>query len=152
MATYRILPPAPPRRQRFGMTPLADAMFQLLIFFMLSSNLTPYSLLSLQQRAPVTQDPAQIVGGEGTSVAHTAPSNSNGAAVWTVEPDAVLVSGQRFEFSQLAALADTLGAEDVAASVVLVVRASARVQDVATVLERLRAANVWSTQISAEGL
>ena len=42
-------PPHRPRGNRFPMTALADAMFQLLIFFMLASSLTPYSLLPLQR-------------------------------------------------------------------------------------------------------
>ena len=39
------------RRYRFSMTPLADVMFQLLIFFMLSANLAAYSLLPLRSGA-----------------------------------------------------------------------------------------------------
>ena len=36
------------RRYRFSMTPLADVMFQLLVFFMLSANITPYSLIDIR--------------------------------------------------------------------------------------------------------
>jgi len=56
MAKKPLLPPRSPARYRFVLTPLADAMFQLLIFFMLSSNLAPYSLLTI--RSGTTGDPA----------------------------------------------------------------------------------------------
>ena len=48
MASRRAPLPERPRRYRFVLTPLADAMFQLLIFFMLSSSLAPYSLITLK--------------------------------------------------------------------------------------------------------
>ena len=48
MASRRAPLPERPRRYKFAMTPLADAMFQLLIFFMLSSSLAPYSLITLK--------------------------------------------------------------------------------------------------------
>jgi biopolymer transport protein ExbD len=44
-----------PRKYGFALTPLADAMFQLLIFFMLSSSLSPYSLIALTRGAPAGQ-------------------------------------------------------------------------------------------------
>ena len=44
-----------PRRERrvsrFSMTALADVLFQLLIFFMLSSNLSAYAMLPLRSGA-----------------------------------------------------------------------------------------------------
>ncbi len=43
--------PKSERRYTFALTPLADAMFQLLIFFMLSTSLTPYSLLTITRGA-----------------------------------------------------------------------------------------------------
>ena len=56
---------------------------------------------------------------------------------------------QGADFDALDDLADALGGSGSPANVVLVIRGSARVQDVATVLARLRLANVRSVQISA---
>ena len=67
-------------RYNFVLTPLADAMFQLLIFFMLSSNLAPYSLLTV--RTGVTgQEGAQASGQDIPDEIAEAPPN---AAIWTV--------------------------------------------------------------------
>lgn len=141
-----------PKRQanyRFALTPLADAMFQLLIFFMLSSSLTPYSFLTLKSAAPVEQ-PADLSDpgpnpGDAPPPPPTAPSQT---ALWTVEPDAVLVAGQRFAFDNLADLADALGSDGAPAKVILVVRPDARVQDVTSVLESLENANIASLQVA----
>lgn len=138
--------PVRPRNYRFALTPLADAMFQLLIFFMLTSSLTPYSLLTVQDApAPETEDSAGTNPGAATP-AGPAPD----VAIWTLERETVTVGGQSFGLDQLDTLADALGSEAVPADVVILVRDSARVQDVASVLARLSTAHVRSVRI-AEG-
>ena len=139
-----------PRRKqnyRFALTPLADAMFQLLIFFMLSSGLTPYSLLTLQS-APGEQSTQTPTGQDPESSEDIQPSAPVDVALWTVDAETVIVGGQRFGFEALDDLAGALGVAGASAEVVLIIRPTAQVQDITTVLARLTAANITAVQIS----
>jgi biopolymer transport protein ExbD len=133
---------------RFGFTAFADTMFQLLIFFILSSSLTPYSLLTLKTAEAM----AEGTGTGGTAEAETPPTAvaPPELALWTIESGALLVGGQRFDYDMLPALAEALGTPAAPADVVLIVRSGAEVQDVATVLAALQAANVGSVRVAAE--
>jgi biopolymer transport protein ExbD len=63
MASRKAPLPELPRRYKFVLTPLADAMFQLLIFFMLTSSLAPYSLITLKTAAkPVSEEDVADAG------------------------------------------------------------------------------------------
>lgn len=136
------------RNYRFALTPLADAMFQLLIFFMLSSGLTPYSLLTLQS-APGEQTAEPSTGGTTTNPEDLQPVGPQGkVALWTVESEAVIVGGQSFGFDALDDLAAALGVAGAPSDVVLIIRPTAQVQDITTVLARLSAAEVTSVQVS----
>ena len=54
-----LLGPRPPRRRIvFMLTPLVDVMFLLLIFFMLSSQTAPYSLLEIMAQGTPGAEPA----------------------------------------------------------------------------------------------
>ncbi len=138
------------RSYKFALTPLADAMFQLLIFFMLSSSLTPYSLLTLQT------GPAAAQPGAATADANEPPSESSipsgDVAMWIIETETVIIGGQRFGFDALDDLAAALGSDDNLAEVILVIRPSAQVQDITTVLARLRAAEISSVQITSAAI
>jgi len=140
----------PRRRSKslFSLTPLADAMFQLLIFFMLTSNLSPYSFLTL--KSPAGEASTQS-GAEGSSDPNQQAADLGETALWTVEEDQVLVGGQPFGFDKLTALAAALGSDVAPAKVILVVHANARVQDVASVLEALNNANIQSLQVIPRG-
>ena len=142
MAKKPLLPPRSPARYRFVLTPLADAMFQLLIFFMLSSNLAPYSLLTI--RSGTTGDPAGAEAGEAV-VEDQPPAPLGDVAIWNVDAGNVVVGGQEFGFDLLADLATALNAAGDAA-VILVVRNDANVQDLSSVLEALSAADVNNIQ------
>ncbi len=138
--------PQTERKYRFAVTPLADAMFQLLIFFMLSSNMTPYTLLPLksaEERPAIGTGATTAPDGTGT-----VQPRKGDAIIWIVEAEAVLAGGQKFDFDSLTPLAEALAQEDKAAAVVLVLRPTAQVQDVATVLGRLKAAGIERVQIS----
>ncbi|WP_298360889.1 biopolymer transporter ExbD [uncultured Litoreibacter sp.] len=134
--------PRSERRYTFALTPLADAMFQLLIFFMLTSSLTPYSLLTLQS-GPGT---GAVPGTQETTV----EPPGEAAASWTIENGEIVANGQRFGFESLPQLAQALVAADTP-RVLLISSARARVQDIVTVLEILAAANVASVQIVSRG-
>jgi biopolymer transport protein ExbD len=134
---------------RFGFTAFADTMFQLLIFFILSSGLTPYSLLTLKTAVAMTENGTGTGGDQtGAPPAAVAPPE---VALWTIEGGGLLVGGQRFPYEMLSDLAQALGSPAAPADVVLIVRSGAQVQDVATVLAALQAANVGSVRIAAEG-
>ncbi len=133
-------------RYNFVLTPLADAMFQLLIFFMLSSNLAPYSLLTVRS-GTTGEEGAQSSGAEIPDQIAEPPAN---AAIWTVDAGEVIAGGQRFTPDMLSALADALAVQADAA-VVLIVRDAAQVQDLSNVLEALTAAGVQSVQIAESG-
>ena len=131
------------------MTPMIDVVFQLLIFFMLSSNLTPYSLLTLQS-APGASDDAQAAAGSETTTDTSTESAPADVALWTIEGGRVSVGGQSFDFEALPDLAAALGTPSAPAEVVLLVSNEAQVQDVATVLEALQAANVAAVRVATE--
>ncbi len=132
-------------QHRFALTPLADAMFQLLIFFMLTSNLSPYSLLTLKSAARAEAPAAQGVA--GNPQASPAATTAGEVALWTVQADKITVGGQAFGFDRLGDLAAALGSDITPASVILIVKAGARVQDVTSVLEALHNANIASLQV-----
>ena len=150
VARKKKLPERPPR-YRFALTPLADAMFQLLIFFMLSSSLTPYSLITLRSGAAVAvEDQA------GAEEATPPPAEeqdvvSADTELWTIDYQAVYVRGQRWDPENLLELAAALGSDEAPVDVALIVRDAAEVQDVASVLEALQGANIASVRVTPEG-
>lgn len=146
MAARRELPQRVPRR-RFALTPLADAMFQLLIFFMLASSLTPFSLITLRS-GPAGADAATAATSE-SEPPETPPEAIPGETVfWTVLQDTVEVGGQPFPFDALPDLAAAMGPDPASAKVIVILRPAARVQDVTSVLEALEVAEIGSVQIT----
>ena len=145
VAVHRIVLPRRIRGRTFTLTALADAMFQLLIFFMLSSNLTPYSLLPLRSGAlaadtgadePAGPEPARdIVSAQDT-------------AVWSISRDSIVSSGQRFGFDRLPDLAAAMQAGG-SARVLLVTRPGAQVQGMVAVLEALAAHGITDVQVAS---
>lgn len=148
MGSFSLNIPARRTNYRFALTPLADAMFQLLIFFMLSSGLTPYSLLTFQSAEAQANATPSIAGEEGQEPPAPETGDTGDVALWTIEAETVLVGGQRFGFDALDDLANALGTAGSPGAVVLIVRPSAQVQDITTVLARLTAADVSSVQVS----
>lgn len=139
------------RRYRFSMTPLADVMFQLLIFFMLSANIAPYSMLNVRTGA--------LAGGGGSNQSdpdtQTDPGRTTdirSTAVWTLdETGTILASGQRFDAARLPALADALLAQGTH-DVLVVLRRGVPVQRLVTVLQTLAARGITSVQIANGGI
>jgi len=144
MSQTKIPLPVRPRTYRFALTPLADAMFQLLIFFMLTSSLTPYSLLPVQNG---TASEPQDAAGNDTAAAPQPPTSSQTTMTWTLEPGRIVVGGQVFELAQRDLLAEQL-AQSGTTEIVLVVSDTALVQDVATVLSWLSTTNVQSVRVA----
>jgi len=150
-SSYQPLPERP-RRYRFALTPLADAMFQLLIFFMLSTSLTPYSLVTLKTTPDEVEETeaAEPTGPEDENAEQPAPEarEDSGVTLWDLGNGTVTTNGQVFEIDQLSALAEAIGSQDDPGQVVIIVGPEARVQDVATALEALDSAEVEAVQLA----
>jgi biopolymer transport protein ExbD len=152
MASHKSPLPERPRRYRFALTPLADAMFQLLIFFMLSTSLTPYSLLTIKSAPPEMAEESAPAGG-GTDVTEpAAPASAANVALWTIGNGVVRAAGGlELDIEQVKDLAEAFSTQDNPANVVLIIQQNARVQDVTLALEALESANVGSVQITKDG-
>jgi len=126
-----VLAPAHPRpRPAFALTPLADIMFQLLIFFMLSTSLAPYALLPLGQRAPSDTPPAD------TGAAAPAPPGM--PAVWHLGRGQLREGLTWFGIETLPEALAALEADGVG-EILLFVTEAAQTQDLATLLEKVQA-------------
>lgn len=139
------LPRPAKRRSAFSMTALADTLFQLLIFFMLSATLMSYSMLPLRSGALSDGGSTGAASDTGTTV-----TRADATAVWTLNRDGITASGQRFALPRVTALADALAAQGTR-NVLIVLRPDVPVQDVVTVLEVLSARGIDSVQIAESG-
>jgi biopolymer transport protein ExbD len=113
---------------RFMLMPLVDVIFLLLTFFMLASNLAPYSAL-------VLGDYHRESGRPGTAEARA--SDAQPDVILTVSAGEVRANGAALpiaDFREEAARLKEGGAE----SVVVFVRPSATAQDIVGVLEALK--------------
>jgi biopolymer transport protein ExbD len=126
-------------------------MFQLLIFFMLTSSLAPYSLITLKTAPKEVTEEDTTANAGGNDPTQPAPTNPpSDVTLWTVKNGTVTSAGIDYNIDQLSALAEALG-EGSPGNVVLLVTGEARVQDVASALEALEGANVGAVQISRGG-
>ena len=143
---HRIRLPRRARARSFTLTALADAMFQLLVFFMLSSNLTPYSLMPLRSGALASDgraaDDRDAPAGQVVSAGDT--------AIWSISRDSVVSSGQRFGFERLDDLAAAMQLGGTA-RVLLVTRHGAQVQGLVAVIEALAAHGITDVQVASTG-
>lgn len=130
----KTLIPDPGRKRRYGfaLTPLADAMFQLLIFFMLSSTLSPYSLIALTGGAPAGQSTQE---GPADSAAE-APREAARSVTWQLSRGQVRAGAQVMALEDLRDVLPALRDQKIEEVLIFPTR-SARVQDIATVLEVL---------------
>ncbi|MGL5012432.1 MAG: ExbD/TolR family protein [Paracoccaceae bacterium] len=134
-----------PKRYRISLTPLADAMFNLLIYFMLSSNITPYSLLPIKGTIAV---PGGDPGASGTGAPQPIGAET---AVWTVSEGQIIAGGQEFGLDRIAELTQSLTLLGTT-SIVLVVRPEAKVQDLTSVLEALSTGGITQVQLAGRGV
>lgn len=146
--TSRFGLPVRTARHRFPMTPLADAMFQLLIFFMLASSLTPYSLLTIQGGAGGDDRGASAPQTTAQSTDATTPRD---IVLWRVGAGEITIAAQPFGFNRLGDLAAALGSPAAPADVVILVNRSATIQDLTSVLEALQTGDVASVQVATDG-
>jgi len=120
------------RRASFVLTSLIDVIFLLVIFFMVTSQIVPFSMILL---GPVARE-------EGVAVP-PAPSEAEKAAPVTVRVSAgsVRIGSQTVAMANLRKALDDLRKSGVT-GLLLLPTASATVQDMVTVLETTRAAAI----------
>lgn len=143
--------PLPERKRSYkvALTPLADAMFQLLIFFMLTTSLTPYSLITIRSAETEVSDTDPGVG-DGPANQQAAPSGQ--FTIWQIEDGLISSRGLDYTPDQLPALAEAIRSVDGQGTVVIIVGDTARVQDVAEAMAALKSADISGVQITREGL
>jgi biopolymer transport protein ExbD len=125
-----LLGPRPPRRRIvFMLTPLVDVMFLLLIFFMLSSQTAPYSLLEIMAQGTPGQEPAP-------QPQPVTPAQGVGEMLVSIARGYARFNGARVEMADLRAAIETYKAAGFTSAVVTTNQA-ATVQDVVSVLEAL---------------
>jgi biopolymer transport protein ExbD len=122
-----------PRKRRFVfmLTPLVDVMFLLLIFFMLSSQTAPYSLLELLGAAP-----PQPAGDAPTPAPQ--PIAGRGDLIVSIGHGFVRFNGERVELADIKPAIERFMAAGFSNAVLLPSRTST-VQDVVSVLESFEA-------------
>jgi biopolymer transport protein ExbD len=113
---------------RFMLMPLVDVIFLLLTFFMLSSNLAPYSALMLGDYRREDGSPA---------TAQARPTEAQTDVILTVSAGEVRVNGAALPLADFLQEAKRLK-EGGAERVVVFVRPSATAQDIVSVLETLK--------------
>ncbi|WP_157994781.1 ExbD/TolR family protein [Paracoccus tegillarcae] len=123
-------------------------MFQLLVFFMLSANLTPYSLLSL--RAGAVAGGATDQTGTAEDEADPRALSPGETAIWSISRESIVASGQRFGFDALPRLTQAIERAGTA-RVLLVTRPDAQVQGIVSVLEALAANGITDVQLASSG-
>ena len=124
-----------PRKQRrrtlLVLTPLIDVLFLLLIFFMLSSQIAPYSLIPL----------GGVISGVGEAPAAAVPTGLEPApVVIRVAHGYVAVGAERIALPELRGAAERFREGDVD-RFLLIPTAAADVQDLVSALEALKAAS-----------
>lgn len=143
---------------RFPLTPLADAMFQLLLFFMLTTSLDVYSLVTLQDLSERDLQPKRP---------DVAPTRDQSAPLGTLGEQGVFVlrlqrlgtdaarlayRNQTYPPAEYDGIRELLAAQGVNARVLLVVDRLADVQDFALVMEMLASTGVSAIEILDGGL
>lgn len=139
-----LLPVTKPQR-RFALTPLVDVIFLLLIFFMLTSQIAPFSTIALS---------AKNIGGEILPQSTRAPGNRTGtgksSALITVLSGGIAINGERFAHWDIDEALATLQKSGIE-TVIISPRSTASVQDLITVLEAIKRASFLTATIRKPG-
>ncbi len=136
LPTAGVLAPAQPRpRPVFALTPLADIMFQLLIFFMLTTSLAPYALLPLGPRGAEAAPQAEAPAPTSDAPTSDAPAMT---VVWHLGRGELREGLTRFDIATLPEALARVAAEG-GQEILVFVAAEAETQDLVTLLERARA-------------
>jgi len=130
----------PPRQYRRGisLTPLVDVIFLLLIFFMLTSQIAPFSLISFG-KAKIEKEVKQLD-------VPTENSPEIPGALITVLKGGIAVNGRRTSHADIDLVMAELRRDGIK-SAIISPRTSASVQDLITVLEAVKKATFESVRI-----
>ena len=134
----------PRSKPAFALTPLADVMFQLLIFFMLSSSLSPYALVPLVPPSDPRAAEAVLEGQPPEDI------QQSPVAIWQVGRGEIRANGARLNPDQLAPALEELMASGTE-EVLLLTSASATTQDIATALEAIRVSGLPRVRLIGRG-
>ncbi|AGT11481.1 ExbD/TolR family protein [Paracoccus aminophilus] len=146
-AVRKIELPRSTRRYRFSLTPLADTMFQLLVFFMLSANMVPYSLLTIRTGALAGGGTGAQTAASGTGSATPELADPSATAVWSVNADSIVANGQRFGLDRIPTLAEALRQQGTG-EVLLVSQKGATVQMLVSILEILAENQITAVRVA----
>ena len=138
MSLAKLHRPQRHRRMLFVLTPLIDVMFLLLIFFMLSSQIAPYSLIPLTRLAVENEH----------DVEPTSPATPDIAI--RVSRGFISVGGERMAVAELASRLK-LFKESGFSSFVIVPDALATVQDIVATLEAVQTVSAKSATVVVPG-
>ncbi|MBL8583255.1 MAG: biopolymer transporter ExbD [Rhizobiaceae bacterium] len=127
------------RRVVFVLTPLIDVIFLLLIFFMLSSQIAPYSLLPI----------GRIVGQAAGDMPSAPAEGTLPSMTLRVAHGFVAAGEERIPIPDLAATAERLRGEGIS-SYVLIASSAAQVQDMVSVMEALGRSEAAVTMLHAQ--
>lgn len=126
------------KNMRFMLMPLVDVIFLLLTFFMLSSNLAPYSALTLGDYSREREG--------ATASAENAGVGQQPDVILTLLAGQVRVNGAMLSLADFPAEVERLK-DNGAESAVVFLRPSATAQDIVTVLETLKRASFASVSV-----
>lgn len=132
---------ATPLRQKqkgFVLTSLIDVIFLLLVFFMLSSQIAPYSLLTVSGGASQQESTTQA--------APSVPANATSDMMFIVSRGHVRAGSETIPLDQLPAALKRLRDGKQLNATVLTTR-SATVQDIVTALEIFETARIASVRL-----
>ncbi len=133
--------PALHRRRRISLTPLVDVIFLLLIFFMLTTQIAPFSLISLTGAARTDSQSPPV---------EPKPIVQKHDILIVVLNGGVAINGQvvlHADIDQALAQARNNGAE----TAIISPRSNANVQDLITVLEAVKKATFRSISLKKPG-
>lgn len=141
--TTSLLLPARARPRSFALTPLADVMFQLLLFFMLTSALAPYALLPLGLPAGSLSDRQ---GQTAAALPDTPGAQADAQAIWHLGADEVRSGAVRIALDQLPGALVELQSDGIVDLIVFVTR-PARTSDLVTLVEAVQQAGIARLQL-----
>jgi biopolymer transport protein ExbD len=123
------------RRPSFVLTSLIDVIFLLVIFFMVSSQIVPYSLL-----------PLGPIAAEGGQPEPAAAESATPPVAVRILAGRVMIGGESMPMSEVAERLKLLKSSGITA-ILLTPSATATVQDVVTVLEASKDAEISSVTV-----
>ncbi|MCF6445756.1 hypothetical protein L1065_13465 [Nereida sp. MMG024] len=117
---------------------------------MLSTSLTPYSLVTLKTTpdAEETETAAESGPVDESAAPEASQAVVDNTTIWELGNAEVTTNGQTFDINQLPSLAEAIGTQADPGRVVIVIGDAARVQDVTSALEALESADVAAVQIA----